>query len=95
MTSKHRRQAAYLCRVVATLTLFRRNRMMKFGDRLYVKGYTEITPAAVERLKELGVELRRSPRGYDSFFLPEGVDGGGVPPQVWQPRVRRNTAPQV
>lgn len=50
--------------------------MMKFGDRLYVKGYTEITPAAVERLKELGVELRRSPRGYDSFFLPEGVDGG-------------------
>ena len=51
--------------------------MMELGDRMYVKGYTGISSAAVERLKELGVELRYHKRigGYDSFYLPVGNDG--------------------
>ena len=51
--------------------------MLNINGKKYVKGYTEITSAAVDRLVELGVVLRysRSHGGYDSFFLPEGHDG--------------------
>lgn len=51
--------------------------MLNINGKKYVKGYTTISPAALTRLEELGVELRysRSHGGYDSFFLPEGHDG--------------------
>lgn len=51
--------------------------MMNIQGKKYVKGYTEISLAALARLEELGVELRysRSHGGYDSFCLPEGNDG--------------------
>ena len=52
--------------------------MMNINGKKYVKGFVEISSAALARLTELGVVLHysRSPGGYDSFFLPEGHDGG-------------------
>lgn len=52
--------------------------MMNINGKKYVKGYTEVSPAAVDRLTDLGVVLHYSSAhgGYDSFFLPFGHDGG-------------------
>ena len=52
--------------------------MMNINGKKYVKGFTTVSSGAVARLVELGVELHysRSHGGYDSFFLPEGQDGG-------------------
>jgi hypothetical protein len=52
--------------------------MLNINGKMYVKGYVKVSPAALARLRELGVELHshRSHDSYNSFFLPEGQDGG-------------------
>jgi len=57
--------------------------MMFLNGRMYVIGCVEITPLALSRLRELGVNPRRAPCGefgmwgghHDSFYLPEGESG--------------------
>ncbi len=53
--------------------------MVIIKGRMYVPGTLYITPAALARLKEMGVvpPVNRWPQGgdFDSFFLPEGEDG--------------------
>ena len=54
--------------------------MMIIKGKMYIKGTVDISAKALMRLAEMGVTppKNRFPQGgeFDSFFLPEGEDGG-------------------
>jgi hypothetical protein len=52
--------------------------MIEMPEGMYVKGFTEISAAALAVLNEEGIFPKATPNGFESFFVPKGSSCLGI-----------------